>query len=151
MRKIQHYFQGRSVKVFIEHLLKKVLDNGHESNRLAQWSSFLSIYCIIYEPRKVEKCHAIASLLAHFLVEYVSYKEQMIVASLLEKVKQWLIYTKGSHGRLGLKTGCLIVTPDGKRIEKVIRLGFKALNNEAEYEVAIYALTTAKVLGVKHI
>lgn len=71
-----------------------MLNNGQESNRLAQWSRVLSAYCITYESRKVENGHAIASLLADFLVEDISYKEQevtkvqMVVASLSEEVEK---------------------------------------------------------------
>lgn len=94
--------------MFTEHILKKMLDNGQELNKLAQWSSFLIKYCIMYESQKVEKGHAITSLLTEFLVEDVLYEdlevanEHMIVASLSE-VQQRLIYADGSHRRLGSK------------------------------------------------
>lgn len=78
-RKFQHYFLGKSIKVFIEQPLKKVLDYGHESNKLAEWSNFLSTYYIAYELRKAEKGLAIASLLVDFLIEGTPYEEQVSI------------------------------------------------------------------------
>lgn len=93
-----------------------------------------------------------------FPIEDISYEEhesieaQMITIAILEEeILAWLIYTYGSHGKIGSAIDCLIVMPSGERIEKVVRLGFKASNNEAEYEALIYVLKTTKVLVAKHI
>lgn len=51
-RKLQHYFKGRTVIVFIKHRMKQVFENGQKSYGLAQWISLLSTYCISYEPRR---------------------------------------------------------------------------------------------------
>lgn len=65
--------------------------------------------------------------------------------------EHWLIYTNGLHGKLGSGIDCLIVTPFGERVEKAIRLGFKASNNEAECEAIISGLQTTKEMGAKHV
>ncbi|XP_026437842.1 uncharacterized protein LOC113336066 [Papaver somniferum] len=49
----------------------------------------------------------------------------------------WIIFTDGSSNVGGAGVGCVILTPEGSRIEKATRLGFQASNNEAEYEAAI--------------
>ncbi|XP_026417181.1 uncharacterized protein LOC113312661 [Papaver somniferum] len=47
--------------------------------------------------------------------------------------------------------GCVILTPEGSRIEKATRLGFRASNNESEYEAAIIGLKAAKHLDAKNV
>lgn len=64
---------------------------------------------------------------------------------------RWLIYIDRSHGKLSLGIGCLIVTPSGEKIEKVVSLGFEASNNETKYEDVIYALQTTKAMAARNI
>ena len=59
----------------------------------------------------------------------------------------WTVYTDGSHNRKGSGIGCLIISPDGEKFEKAVRLNFPASNNVAEYEAAICALRSTSELG----
>ena len=43
----------------------------------------------------------------------------------------------------------VLITPDGSMLEQAITLGFKASNNEAEYEALLAGLRMAKDLAVK--
>lgn len=45
--------------------------------------------------------------------------------------------------------GIVVKTPEGMLIEQAIRLGFKAFNNEAEYETLVVGMKKAKILGVQ--
>ncbi|XP_026459068.1 uncharacterized protein LOC113359691 [Papaver somniferum] len=47
--------------------------------------------------------------------------------------------------------GCVILTPEGSRIEKATRLGFRASNNEVEYEAVIIGLKSVKQLDAKNV
>lgn len=59
-----------------------------------------------------------------------------------------MIYTNGSYNKAGLGIRCLIITPCGLRVDRSVRIKFKASNNEEEYKAIIYALKVAKDLGV---
>ena len=49
----------------------------------------------------------------------------------------------------GSGASVVLITPDGSMLEQVITLGFKASNNEAEYETLLAGLRMAKDLAVK--
>ena len=53
----------------------------------------------------------------------------------------------GASSAMGASAGIVIFTPEGIRLEHSFRLGFKASNNEAEYEDLIARLKTALDLG----
>ena len=53
----------------------------------------------------------------------------------------------GASSAMGAGAGIIIITPEGIRLEHSFRLGFKASNNEAEYEALIVELKTAFDLG----
>ncbi|KAF5199700.1 Rvt_3 domain-containing protein, partial [Thalictrum thalictroides] len=61
----------------------------------------------------------------------------------------WIIHTDGSCSKTGSGIGCVIIPPNMGKIEKSVRLGFHASNNEAEYEAVLYALKSASNLGAK--
>lgn len=69
----------------------------------------------------------------------IEYEEYIFVAS-DEVINWWAVYSNGSHGRSRSGIGCLVVSPSGKKVEKAIRLGFKASTNEVEYEETIHGL-----------
>ena len=51
----------------------------------------------------------------------------------------------------GSGVGVFCKSPDGEIIEQSFRLGFNALNNEAEYEALIAGLRLAKALGARRL
>ncbi|GAV69763.1 RVT_3 domain-containing protein [Cephalotus follicularis] len=57
----------------------------------------------------------------------------------------------GSSCVSGSGAGLMLTSPDGWTIEYALRFGFKATNNEAEWEALIARLTIAKHLEVKKI
>ena len=52
---------------------------------------------------------------------------------------------------MGAGAGIIIITPEGISLEHSFRLGFKAFNNEAEYEALIAGLKTAFDLGARDV
>ena len=48
---------------------------------------------------------------------------------------------------LGVKAGIIIITPEGIRLKHSFRLGFRASNNEAEYEALLTGLRAVLDLG----
>ena len=53
----------------------------------------------------------------------------------------------GASSAMGASARIVIITLEGIRLEHLFRLGFKASNNEAEYEAFIVGLKTALDLG----
>ena len=49
----------------------------------------------------------------------------------------------------GAGIGLVLTLPEGDLIQQVIRCGFKATNNEAEYKALIAGLNLAKDMGIK--
>ncbi|KAL0373590.1 UNVERIFIED_CONTAM: hypothetical protein Sradi_3274700 [Sesamum radiatum] len=48
--------------------------------------------------------------------------------------QNWLLHVDGSSTAQGSGAGIVITTPQGEDLEFAIKFGFKASNNEAEYE-----------------
>ena len=55
----------------------------------------------------------------------------------------------GSANEGGSGTGLILVSPEGYRVHCALRFGFKASNNEAEYEALIAGLKLAKEMRVE--
>ena len=52
----------------------------------------------------------------------------------------------GASSAMGASVGIVIIIPEGIRLEHSFRLGFRASNNEAEYEALLIRLRT--ILGM---
>ena len=63
----------------------------------------------------------------------------------MESVCGWCIECHGAGA------GIVIITPKGIRLKHSFRLGFKASNNEVEYEAFIARLRTAFDMGARDI
>ncbi|KAM1500023.1 hypothetical protein ACFX10_022634 [Malus domestica] len=59
------------------------------------------------------------------------------------------LHVDGMSNYKGSGAGVVLVIPDGSMLEQAITLGFKAFNNEAEYEALLAGLQMAKDLRVK--
>ena len=57
----------------------------------------------------------------------------------------------GASSAMGAGAGIVIITLEGIRLEHSFRLGFRASNNEAEYEALIAGLKTALDLGARNV
>ena len=57
----------------------------------------------------------------------------------------------GASSTMGAGARIVIITLEGIRLEHLFRLGFKASNNEAEYEAFIAGLKTALDLGARNV
>ena len=57
----------------------------------------------------------------------------------------------GSSNSYGSGVGVIIINPEKVKLCYAFQFGFKASNNEAEYEVMIAGLRMSKVLGAKRV
>ena len=84
--------------------------------------------------------------MADFIAKYTQSEGQGA-----DGLKQWIIHTDGSSNRHGGGAGVVIQTPEGDKIECMIRLDFPTTNNEVEYEALVVGLDLAKVAGVENL
>ncbi|GFY89059.1 hypothetical protein Acr_06g0009990 [Actinidia rufa] len=120
-RKLRHYFQAHSIIILTDQPLKQILQRPDTSGRLLKWSIELKI-----APPETEIPEEPTSekVLAH-----------------------WILFVDGSSNQHGCGAGLVIQTPLGEQMEYAIRIGFKATNNEAEYEALLAGLRVVVELG----
>ena len=102
----------------------------------------LSEFDIQYRPRTAIKGQAVAD----FIAEFTLGDGQGV-----EETCQWNIYTDGSSNRRAGGAGVVIQTPEGHKIECMIRLDFPTTNNKAEYEALVAGLDLAKAAGAENV
>ena len=71
-------------------------------------------------------------VLAHFVAEFSPKKNMGMVCHVENRA--WRVFMDGASSAMGAGAEIVIITPEGIRLEHSFRLGFKASNNEAEYE-----------------
>ena len=57
----------------------------------------------------------------------------------------------GASSAIGFGAEIIIITPKGIRLKHSFRLGFKASNNEAEYEAFLAGLRTVLRMGARDV
>ena len=57
----------------------------------------------------------------------------------------------GASSAMGAGAGIVIITPEVIRLKHSFRLGFRASNNEAEYEALLVGLRTVLGMGARHV
>ena len=54
---------------------------------------------------------------------------------------QWKVYVEGRANQKGSGVGLVLISPEKLVVEKSLRLGFSAMNNEAEYEALLEGMS----------
>ena len=54
---------------------------------------------------------------------------------------QWKVYVYGAANQKGSGVGLVLISPEKLVVEKSLRLGFSAMNNEAKYEVLLEGMS----------
>ena len=57
------------------------------------------------------------------------------------------MYVDGAANQRGSGVGLVLITPEKSTIEKSLRLGFLATNNEAEYEALLRGMAMVQKIG----
>ena len=65
----------------------------------------------------------------------------------LKEPLSWKVYVDGIANQRGSGVGLVVVSPEIIIIEKSLRLGFSAINNEAEYEVLLVRMAMVQKMG----
>ena len=141
-RKLKPYFQAHTIVVLTDQPLKRVMSNPEVAGRMALWAIKLSEFDVQYRPRTAVK----GQIVADFIAEYTQSEDKGV-----EGQKLWSVHTDGSSTQHSRGVGVVIQTPEGYKIECVIRLDFPTTNNEAEYEALVVGLDLARAAGAENI
>ncbi|XP_050258885.1 uncharacterized protein LOC126703866 [Quercus robur] len=141
-RRLKPYFQAHTIVVLTDKPLRKAMNSPKAVGRMALWAIELSEFDIQYRLRTAIKGQAVADFIAEFTLGE---------GQLVKGKEQWNIYTDGSSNKRVGGAEVVIQTPQGDKIQCMIRLDFPTTNNEVEYEALVTGLDLAKVAGAKNI
>ncbi|GAV59952.1 hypothetical protein CFOL_v3_03483, partial [Cephalotus follicularis] len=124
--------------------LRQVLAKPDTSGRLIKWSVELGEYDVKFEARPAIKSQVLADFVGdnaptECMEENPSESEREI----------WRLSVDGSSCITGSGTGVVLVSASRWTLEYALWFGFRATNNEAEWEALIVRLIIAKHLEVQ--
>ena len=155
-QKLPHYFQAHTVVVLTQLPLKSVLRTADYTGRITLWNMILGAFDIKYMPRTSIKGQVLADLVAEFAeppVEILT-KQRVVEGKPVSVVSApkpscWKMYVDGAANQRGSGVGPILITPERATIEKSLRLGFSATNNEAEYKALLQGMVMVQKMGGK--
>ena len=160
-RKLPHYFQAHTVVVLTQLPLRSILRSADYTGRIAKWGTILGTFdirYIRYMPRTAVKGQVLTNLVAEFAQPtleggggLLNPDEKLIGTVSQEEPTCWKAHVDGTANQRGSRVGLVLVSPEGITIEKSLRLGFSATNNEAEYEALLEGMSMIQKLGGKSI
>ena len=82
-------------------------------------------------------------------VEKQNMNEKLVGAIYLQEPLSWKVYIDGAVNHKGSGVGLVLISPVRITIDKSLRLGFLATNNEAKYEVLLVGMVMVQKMGGK--
>ena len=114
----------------------------------------MGAFDIKYMPRTLIKGQVLVDLVVEFIespieveVEEYRLEEKQVLEISLQGPSPWKLYVDGAANQRGSRVGLVLVSPDKITIEKFLRLGFSATNNEAEYEALLTGIAMVQNMG----
>ena len=155
-RKLPHYFQAHIVVILTQLPLRAILRSADYMGRIAKWSTVLGAFDIKYIPRTSVKGQVLTDQVAEFVepsLKEVTEAQHMNGKSVgtisLQERSFWKVYVDGVANQRGSGMGLVLISPEMLTIEKSLRLGFSATNNEAEYEALLEGISMVQRMGGK--
>ena len=142
-RKLRPYFQAHTIEISTKYPMKQLLHRPETFGRLMKWAIELSEFDIKYKPKTAIK----GQILANFVMEFTSV-ELAEATQLMSDLPIWRLSVDRAGNAQGSGVGLILTSPDGIDIEYVLRFGFRASNNKAEYEAVIAGLNLAHSMDV---
>ena len=142
-RKLRPYFQAHTIEILTEYPMKQVLHKSETSGRLMKWAIELSEFDIKYKPKTTIK----GQILADFVMEFTS-AELAEDTQTTPDLPVWKLSVDGTANAQGSGAGLILTSLEGVYIEYALRFGFRASNNEAEYEAVIAGLNLTHSMEV---
>ena len=75
--------------------------------------------------------------------------EKLVGMVSLQKPLSWRVYNYGVANQMGSRVGLVLVSLEKITIEKSLKLGFLATNNEAKYEALLVGMTIVQKMSRK--
>ena len=142
--------------VLTQLLLKSILRSADYTGRIAKWGMILGVFDIKYMLRTSMKGQVIADLVAESVelpkeaeVKQHGMDEKSVGLISTQDTSSWKVYVNGAANQRGVGVGLVLVSPEKITIEKSLRLGFSATNNEAKYEALLMGMTMVQKMGGK--
>jgi len=88
-------------------------------------------------------------ILADFVTEVSPKNEGEMICHV--KCRPWKVFMDGASSAMGAGAEIVIITPEGVRLEHSFKLGFRASNNEVEYENLLIGLRTVLGMGARDV
>ena len=82
-------------------------------------------------------------------VKKQNMNEKLVGAIYLQEPLSWKVYIDGAVNHKGSGVGLVLISPVRITIDKSLRLGFLATNNEAKYEVLLVGMVMVQKMGGK--
>ncbi|XP_075633842.1 uncharacterized protein LOC142606364 [Castanea sativa] len=129
--------------------LLAIMRKSDYTGHVAKWGTKLGAYDVKYMPRTAIKGQILADFMAEFTKSETNQEDAMIAVMNvgLENLPLWEVYSDGASNRKGARIGVVLITPEKLILEKSLRLGFPATNNEAEYEALLAGAQMVRYLG----
>ena len=117
-------------------------------SRIVKWGTMLGAYDVRYMPRTTIKGQVLADFMVEFTESAVGEGKGIVetMAILVSVVPTWEVYTNGATNQKGVGVGIVLITLEKLLMEKLLWLGFLAMNNEAEYEAQLVGMTMVNKL-----
>ena len=129
--------------------LQALLRKSNYTGRIAKWGTMLIAYDVKYMPQTAIKWQVLADFVAEFtdgtMIEEDKDLRVMVTSAIV--VLPLKVYTDGAINQKGVGVGVVVITPEKLVMEKSLRLGFLATNNEAEYEALLAGVAMVRQLG----
>ena len=143
-RKLSHYFQAYTIMVLTQLPLQSLLQKTNYIGRVAKWATILRAFDIKYMSCTSIKGQVLVDLVAEFAEpsfkesgERLSMDGKSVGTISLQEPLPWKVYVDGAANQRGLGVRLVMVSLERIIIEKSLRLGFSATNNETEYEALL--------------
>src|SRR3954462_1143434 len=72
---------------------------------------------------------------------------ELQLSDIPDMTQSWTMHFDGSKREAGVGAGVILTFPQGDKMKYVLRMKFRASNNEAEYEALIHGRKMAKICG----
>ena len=153
--KLPHYFQAYMVVILTQLPFEAILWSADywEDSKVG---TILGAFDIKYMPCTSIKGQVLTNLIAEFAEgpaenesEEHRIGEKSISLVTVQEPLQWKVYVDGAANQKGSGVGLVLISPEKLIVEKSLRLGFSATNNEAEYEALLEGISMVQRMGGK--